>query len=228
MAPAKKQQGASAAGGGTPRKKTRKEKKAENSASFEKTFRAARHAVSRALSARPEVAKSLPPATEFLNLNHEDGDDVTWSPELGAVLFKLVSTGHSMEQIAAMPGAPSTYRQLSWCTDQAHPYCDLYAKAKQQMALLLEERALAAAVIPLKAEVTTRRQTLDKDGTVKDLEDVRTEDNVARAKLMAEGFRWQLAVLQPKRYRMNETPDAAKPNDQLEALFASLKSGPVE
>jgi hypothetical protein len=180
-----------------------------------------------AIEARnPQPESKVLAAAAFIEAAASAQDVVSaeWSAELGEALGRLVSTGHSLEQIAALPNAPSLYRLLKWLHDSKHPFHTIYREAKQLLIALYEERIMVNAVTPLLGEVRTEKVG-GKDG---DTTEVRVADNVERARLIDGAYKFALGYLAPRKH--GRTPDngASGPNEQLQGLFDSLKAGPQE
>jgi hypothetical protein len=150
-------------------------------------------------------------------------DEVEYTPELDVRLFRLIATAHSMEEMSKLVGIPPLHVLLRWRTIKDHPFVTTFLAAKECMSALLEERVVAISVNPLIGKMTTRKQVLDKAGDVVDLVDVKEYDNVDRARLAADALRWNLAVLNPKRYGRNaEQPPGD--NDALRELIGQFRS----
>ncbi len=145
-----------------------------------------------------------------------------YTEELGARLYELIATGHSMDAIAALPGTPSLITMLRWKNKEDHPFAKVYNEAKQMLVPLFEERALMAAVTPLKGEVRTTKYS-EREGTT---EEVRVVDNVQRSELIMRAYQWSLSHLMPRKHGRNPEESQNKANEQLNALFDALKAGP--
>ena len=217
MAPAKKRGAPASASKPERRSKklTRKEKSAHNKVFFREHSRAAQEALNHRVAEEAEILHSAregePPATE-------------WSEALGKTLFGLIVVGLSMDKISQRPGMPELKTMLVWLGNPGHPFGKLYKEAKALLVPLYEERAQDAALEATKSEVVTTRYS-DRDGESRE---VKIVDNVERAKLKLTAYQWSLSHLLPKKHGRNADPEAGKPNDQLKALFDSLKQGPAE
>ena len=117
---------------------------------------------------------------------------------------------------------------LRWLSDPKHKFNVTYTRSRESVIPLYEDRALAAATGAVQGVVKTKKQVLDRFGNIVDVEEERIGDNVERAKLMLSGYTWALGWLSPRRHGHNASPDAGRPNEQLQALFDSLKQGPVD
>ena len=104
----------------------------------------------------------------------------------------------------------------------------MYAQAREAAIPLLEDRAMSIAINPQPGYVKVRRQVLDKDGSVVEVEEIREQDAVERSRLALSAYQWVLGWRAPKKHGKQADPEAGKPNAQLTALFDSLKSGPKE
>ena len=151
-----------------------------------------------------------------------------WSDKLGERLFELISTGHGMDNISQMEGMPGLGTMVRWLGSEEHPFKKIYARAKQLLLELYEERAQLAAVNPEPFVIVTERQVLNRDGDIVDVVERKIVDNVQRSALKLEGYRWTLGYLNPKKHGRTPDPGASQPNEQLEGLFAALKAGPAE
>jgi hypothetical protein len=155
------------------------------------------------------------------------GKPLEWSKPLEEALFALISTGHSMDEIATITGMPSVYQMLKWLSDPAHPFSVTRARAKDMLVPLYEEQGQRIAVNSNPCILKTRRQVLDKFGAPVWIEETKEIDNVARSALALQGLQWTLSHLMPKKHGLKPEPTAG-PNEQLEGLFAALKAGPAE
>ena len=230
MAPEKKS-GAPAPAGGVV-KKTRKEKKAVNSLRYAKSGPASRRAahaeIRETLSDTQVTSISLKPArARDVPKTNTKVSDTKWTVELGAKLFTLFATAHTMDEVAAIEGMPPLFTLLTWLATQNHPFAAIYKEARERMIPLIEDRAVTAASKPYMTEIVTTREVIDKDGEIREVTERKIIDNTARSALAADAYRWLLAVKKPRTYgRQPDAPGGA--NEQLEGLFASLKAGPVE
>lgn len=151
-----------------------------------------------------------------------------WSDELGAQLFELFATGRGLDQVSQIEGMPGLGVMVRWLADVKHPFTIIHTRAKALLVSLFEDRALAVALQTNEAVTETERQTLTKDGEIVDLKERRVSDNVPRSALAFAAYQWALSHLQPKKHGKQAQPDTDKPNEQLEALYQSLKAGPKE
>lgn len=129
-----------------------------------------------------------------------------------------------MDKISRRPGMPELKTMIAWLGDPDHPFGKTYMDAKALLVPLYEERAQDAALDATRSEIVTTRYS-DKDGESRE---VRIVDNVERAKLIVAAYQWTLSHLKPKKHGRNADPESGRPNDQLKALFDSLKQGPAE
>jgi hypothetical protein len=232
MAP-KKQKGAPASDAGSAiKKKTRKEKKVVNSLHYAKSGPASRRAahaeIRETLSGTQVTSISLKPACAQKGPKHYiKVSDTLWTEELGAKLFTLFATAHTLDEVAALEGMPPLFTLLTWLATQNNPFAVIYKEARERMIPLIEDRAVTAASKPYMTEIVTTREVIDKDGEIREVTERKIVDNTARSQLAADAYRWLLAVKKPKTYgRQPDGPGGA--NEQLEGLFASLRAGPVE
>jgi hypothetical protein len=154
--------------------------------------------------------------------------DWPYTDELDAQLFQLLSTGSSLDTISKLEGMPPLWIILGWLADATHKLNTTYTRARNMVIPLYEDRALDIALNPKCGTIKVKRQALTKDGKIVDLEETREGDNVERAKLAFGAYQWALGWMVPKKHGKQATQDADKPNEQLEALFQSLKAGPKD
>jgi hypothetical protein len=154
--------------------------------------------------------------------------DGEYTGELGELMAAMVADGLTLDQMDELPKLPPRRVVLRWLTDDQHPFYKLYYEAKKMLVPLYEERAQTVAATPLAGTIRTKRQILDRDGDVVDVEEERVSDNVERSKLIVATLQWSLSHLAPKKH--GRIPDLTNtgPNEQLEGLFAALKSGPAD
>lgn len=93
---------------------------------------------------------------------------------------------------------------------------------------LYEDRALSLALNSKPGIIRTTRTGTDVKGNPIDSEEIREVDAVERSKLGLIAYQWALGWMVPKKHGRQADPSANQPNDQLKALFDSLKSGPAE
>jgi hypothetical protein len=91
-----------------------------------------------------------------------------------------------------------------------------------------EEEIEEIARNPMTGIVTVRGQRVTKDGDVIDVVEERASDMLGHRQLLIDTHKWTLAHIMPKKHGRQADPEAGKPNEQLTALFASLKQGPAE
>ena len=234
MAPAKKR-GAPASAKRvppvTPKKLTRKEKSEANKAAFRKGQAKAQQDVKAVLADRiadwplkPEhlQGKDDPDLPTDRGMKH-GRPSVLYTDELDEMLFELLCIGTSMDTISTLKGTPGLSTMLRWLAKEEHPFNIMYTRARAMVVPLYEDRALAAVLNPLTGKVRTKRQVLDRDGKVVEVEETRESDNVARSALVLSGYQWVLGWMQPKKHGAKPDEGGNKRNDQLEALFQSLK-----
>lgn len=153
---------------------------------------------------------------------------VEWSDELGTALFTLISTGHSMREIAEIEGMPPLPQMLVWLGEPTHPFTICRARAKELLVPLYEEMAQHLTMNSNIGEIVTERQVVTKDGDIVDTVETRRVDNVERSKLALQGLQWTLGHLMPRKHGRNAEPASNGPNEQLKGLFDALKAGPVD
>ena len=152
--------------------------------------------------------------------------DWPYTDELDAQLFQLLSTGSSLDTISKLEGMPPLWIILGWLADETHKLSSTYTRARKMVIPLYEDRALDIALNPKVGVIKTKRQVLDKSGNVVDTTEIREGDNVERAKLALGAYQWALGWMVPKKHGRAAMQQEDKPNEQLNALFESLKAGP--
>jgi hypothetical protein len=209
MAPAKKQKGKGAqpAAAGPPRKLS----KADRSALYRKKQAAAVADVQAQIDKPKFIGAPVFPYTE----------------ELGLRIHDLVADGKSLSKIAAIEGMPARVTMLKWLGDEKHSFALLYAQAKQLLVAAFEDEIQEIADTQEVGEIVTERDAI-VDGAVVTLREVRRTDMLEHRKLKIDARRWTLAHLRPKKHGKLADGSGEGKNEQLEALFQSLKSGPVE
>jgi hypothetical protein len=203
MATAKKQ--ASKPVERTPKKLLKKDRKAIRDAT--------RAAIAKSSDAYVERIKKTRGAKPF-----------PYTAELGERIGELIIGGVSLMKISKLPGMPSDVTMFKWVFDKDHPFSLIYARAKQIMVLRYEEEINDIADTPCIGETTIERSG-GKDGGSSE---VRKADMIQHRQLQVSTRQWALSYLAPKKH--GKLPDLSdtKKNEQLESLFASLKSGPAE
>ena len=179
--------------------------------------------------AREEVRSELKPDVVARSAERKPtygSDEFPYTQELGAQLFGYIIRGMSLDAISQVVGCPSIGTMLQWIGKPTHPFSALYAQGKSLLVPLFEERAQDAALKPEIQEIRTVRSGVDAKGNSIDSEEIKYVDNVERAKLKLLAYQWTLSHLVPKKHGRNPADNPNAPNSQLEALFASLKSGP--
>jgi hypothetical protein len=214
------------------KKLTHKEKSAANKAAYAKNSRAVQLSVK---ALRDERVADWPLKPEHLQ-GKDDPDlptdrgtkigrpSVLYTDELNEVLFELLCVGTSLDVISTLKGTPGLGTMLRWLAKEEHPFTITYTRARAMVVPLYEDRALAAALNPLIGKVRTKREVLDRDGNVVEVEEERESDNVARSALVLGGYQWALGWMVPKKHGAKPDEGSNKKNEQLEALFQSLKT----
>ena len=227
-----KRKGAPASAGVRQKKFTRKEKSEQTKERWRVGQAAAR---ARIQAEKPQVPDRVHktgtrsnPEVLVEHTGRPGRPPVAYNDELDAQLFDLIVAGLSLEKISRLPNMPSVPTLLKWVGQKDHKFSETYTRAKALLVPLYEERAIDAATDPQSGIVRTLGQRLTKNGDVVDIEEERYGDNVERSKLAVVTYQWALGWLVPKKHGRQADPSANQPNEQLAALFASLKSGPVE
>jgi hypothetical protein len=172
---------------------------------------------------RAMLQKKAEPIAEALSTYNGE-----YTAELGEALFKFIVEGIGLDNITTLPNMPPLYDMLKWIADEQHPFSKVYKDAKQLLIALYEERGRDVALRPMKTVLRRRYQVVTKDGEVEDLEEEREVDNVERSKLAFAAYQWSLSHLAPKKHGRRAEDEGGGKNEQLEALFNSLKQGPAQ
>lgn len=215
------------------KKLTRKEKSAANKARYreirEDVMQKVREVRTATIAHVPrKTAASPKPSVKHLGTVGRPRIDVPYTGELDRQLFQLLSVGTSLDTISQLEGMPPLYVMLGWLSDKRHKFSETFTRARSIVVPLYEDRALDIALNPASGIIKITRQALTRDGDVVTLTETQDRDAVERAKLALSAYQWALGWMVPKKH--GKLPDLGdqKKNEQLEALFASLKSGPVE
>lgn len=160
-----------------------------------------------------------PPSTPFAF--GSGGGEIKYTDALDVKLMELFTNGYTIDEVDEMPGMPSRSVLLTWLSMVDHPFSKTYLLAKAKLVPLYEERALSAATKSLVGEVVTTKE--DPLGATIE---VRRTDNVARSTLIFNAYQWSLSHLKPKKHGKQPDTGGDGPNEQLKALFDSLKAGP--
>ena len=151
-----------------------------------------------------------------------------YTKALGYKMHDLLVAGIGIKKISQMDGMPCDATIYTWIGNPAHPFSELYKTAKQLMIARFEEEIQEIADEEHIGEVRTEREVLNKDGEVVTVIEVKKFDAIEHRKLRIEARRWSLSHLMPKKHGRQPDMGNTGKNEQLEALFTSLKSGPVE
>ena len=154
--------------------------------------------------------------------------EIPYTDELNEKLFQLLCTGASLDTISQIKDMPPLYVMLGWLADETHRFAITYTRARKLVIPLYEDRALDLALNPKLSVVKTKRQALTKLGEVVTLEEERIDDAVERARLGVDAYRWALGWMVPKKHGKQPDVNPSGKNEQLEALFQSLRAGPVQ
>lgn len=234
MATAKKKQQAPPPVAAVPKKLTRKEKSIRNKARLREVqaeaFQKVRDDRAAFVANIPRKTKDAPKSLRIVKRTGKVGRpevEIPYSDELDKQLFKLLSVGTSLDTISTLEGMPDLSAMLTWLADETHKFNSTYARARKLVIPLYEDRALDLALNPKIGVVRTKRQALTKDGEVVTLEEERTDDAVERARLGVQAYQWALGWMVPRKHGKQPDVNLNGKNEQLEALFQSLKAGPV-
>lgn len=188
--------------------------------------RAAQAHVQEILSARaPEIVADDPELSALLD---ETGRAQTYTEVLGIRIGDLLVAGLSIMKIAKMPGMPSEVRMFRWIGTPDHPFSKVYKEAKALMVSRFEEEIQAIADEQTTSVLRIEREVFSPDGVKETVVEVRHVDAVEHRKLRIAARQWTLSHLMPKKHGKQATGTAGEGNEQLNALFAALKSGPAE
>jgi hypothetical protein len=187
--------------------------------------RAAQAHVQETLNARaPEIVADDPELSALLD---ETGRAQTYTEALGIRIGDLLVAGLSIMKIAKMPGMPSEVRMFRWIGTPDHPFSKVYKEAKALMVSRFEEEIQAIADEQTTCELRTEREVF-VDGVKETVVEVRHVDAIEHRKLRIAARQWTLSHLMPKKHGKQAMGTAGEGNEQLNALFAALKSGPAE
>lgn len=148
--------------------------------------------------------------------------DATWSEALGTSLRVMISAGLSLEKISMREGTPRLGTLLAWIADKDHPLSKIYYEAKELLVAYYEEKILEEARTARTGVIRTERDDAVNGRSVEE----RTVDAVERSKLAVSAYQWALGHMRPKKHGRKPDDGADQPNEQLKALFDSLKEGP--
>ena len=224
MAPASKKRGAPASTQRERQKKlTRKEKRGLNVARHREVQSAAYDALREQRFAsvadwprKSSDAMRIPPPAR-----RSGGAEMPYTDELDALLFELLSIGTSLDTISSLEGMPELWQLLRWLGDESHRLSRTYARARELVIPLYEDRALALSLTPQSGVVRTRRQTVTKDGDIVDLNEERESDAVERSKLALSAYQWALGWMAPKKH--GPKPIQLEDNDALKDLLGAFR-----
>jgi hypothetical protein len=150
-----------------------------------------------------------------------------YTDELGQQIFDLIVEGKSIMKISRLPDMPSDVTMFKWIGDDTHKFSSLYARAKQLVVARMEEEITDLADDAERGKIITETFKV-VDGELEPVTEVRYADNVERTKLRIMARQWQLAHLRPKKHGRRAEDEGGGKNEQLEALFNSLKQGPAQ
>jgi hypothetical protein len=231
MATAKQKQGAARSTAKAPVKskklKARTPKaKAEKLAQANAARDAAHRDVVESLSIRaPQVVAEDAELNAILS---ETNRPTTYTEALGTRISDLLVAGLSVMKIAKMPGMPSEVRMFRWIGTPDHPFSKVYKEAKALMVSRFEEEIQAIADEQTTSVLRIEREVFSPDGVKETVVEVRHVDAVEHRKLRIAARQWTLSHLMPKKHGKQAMGTAGEGNEQLNALFAALKSGPAE
>ena len=213
MKPAKGKQGAPASAkrvSPPPLKRGGHHNKEENS----KKYKAARAALKDVRVGRPRNDPSRP--------RYDEVDDA-----LAEEFEKLVGLGVFIKIIGGPDSQyarfPDEYQLWKGIGDEQSKISQAYARGKQIAVARYEEEIEAIASTPILGTVRTKGQRVTKDGDVIDVEETRESDMLGHRALLIDTHKWTLAHLRPRKHGQKPDEGGNKRNDQLEALFQSLK-----
>lgn len=144
-----------------------------------------------------------------------------YTNELDAVLFRLLSTGTSLDTISTLKGLPDLCELLTWLGEESHAFAKTFLRARELVIPLYEDRALSLALTPQSGVVTTRRGVLTKDGDIVEVTETRKSDAVERSKLALSAYQWALGWLAPKKH--GPKPIFAEDNTALKDLLGAFR-----
>jgi len=219
MAPAKKAKGAPASAKRERRKKGGHSNKAENAAKH----RAAQQVARKLLNIDKPLAKRKP-----------DGHPVTapsvnrpveYDEEVARKVCLLFATDTKMTlgRLDNDPTLPTSLTLYEWLRTRPD-FERLYARSRDiQFDKQAEELAEIAAA-PMTGTVEVTRSGTDAQGQPFDSKEIRTHDNVDRARLLVDTRKWLLSKQRPRKFGVQPIEVGDSGNEQLRALFEALKT----
>jgi len=126
----------------------------------------------------------------------------------------------SLGRLNLDPTLPTVMTFYEWLEIAPH-ISRMYSRAREAQADIQAEELRDTAANPRLGEIITRRTGTGPKGEVIDVEEVRTADNVERAKLMVSTQQWLLAKLRPKKYGVQ--PLEIEGNDALKDLLGAFR-----
>lgn len=149
-----------------------------------------------------------------------------YTDELGECIGKLIASRVSIEKIAMLDGMPSSTTMFGWIANSKHPFAAVYACNKEICVASMEEEIEDVAQNTEVGETVVEKDVMTKFGMERMVE-IRRGDMVQHRQLKINTLQWTLAHLRPRKHGRQAANDGDKPNNQLDALFDALKSGPA-
>jgi hypothetical protein len=131
----------------------------------------------------------------------------------------------SLTKINSDPTLPSLMTLYHWFESQPH-FEKSYARARSIQYDLQAESLAEEAERARLGDVVTERSGTDLKGNPINSREVRTFDNVERAKLVISTRQWLLAKARPKKYGLQ--PVQVEGNDALQELLGAFRQRSTE
>lgn len=122
-------------------------------------------------------------------------DGTTYTREVTDEICRLLSEGETLNHICKQPGMPAIATVYNWVRDDIDGLAARYSRAREIGYFKMADEIVDESRV--ERIRTTRVLREGPDGT---FEEIRSEDNVARSKLIVDSLKWILAKALPKVY----------------------------
>lgn len=124
-------------------------------------------------------------------------------------IVELVALGVPIHDIARdNDDLPSEYHFWKFIADTHSSLAKAYARGKKLAIARLEEEIERIAATPMRGVLKTRKQTLNREGDIEDLEEVREYEMTEHRRMLIDTHKWTLAHLTPRKHgRQLADPD---------------------